>query len=62
MSRQAKPGQRVSASSPNRIAASLITSSLRSTAATVLGSSRNVSKSVRRELLDQADSFSNILK
>src|SRR5690349_2410154 len=41
MSRQGRPGQRVSAWSPSRMAASLMTCSLRSTAATVFGSARN---------------------
>src|SRR5579863_8881511 len=46
MSRHGRPGQRVSASSPRRVAASLITCSLRSTAATVLTSARNVPASI----------------
>src|SRR5271157_1419592 len=43
-----KPGHRRSASSPSRIAASLISRSLRSTAAIVFGSSRNASRSMPR--------------
>src|SRR2546425_9266935 len=43
-----KPGHRRSASSPSRIAASLTSKSLRSTAATVFGSSRNAPKSMPR--------------
>src|ERR1039458_1492783 len=43
-----KPGHRRSASSPSRTAASLTSRSLRSTAATVFGSSRNASKSIPR--------------
>src|SRR5271157_1037790 len=41
-----KPGHRRSASSPSRIAASLMSRSLRSTAAIVFGSSRKASKSM----------------
>ena len=41
-----KPGQSASASSPSRTAASLISESLRSTAAAVFGSERNDSKSI----------------
>ena len=47
ISAQGGPGQRSSASWPSRIAASLITSSLRSTAAMVLGSSENQADRVR---------------
>lgn len=46
MSRQRGPGQRASAAAPSRIAASLIICSLRSTAATVFGSSLNSSRSM----------------
>src|SRR6266581_4703111 len=44
MLRHGKPGHSASALSPRRTAASLITCSLRSTAAIVFGSSRNASK------------------
>ena len=43
-----KPGQRRSPSAPSRIAASLMRSSLRSTAATVFGSCLNASESIPR--------------
>src|SRR5262249_20598745 len=46
MLRHGKPGHSVSAFSPRRTAASLITCSLRSTAAIVFGSSRNESTSM----------------
>jgi hypothetical protein len=58
--RHGKPGQKCSASSPSRTAASLISRSLRSTAATVFGSSRNASKSMSNELEDHVDALQDI--
>lgn len=57
-----KPGQSRSASSPSRMAALLMICSLRSTAATAIGSDRNACKSARRELINHHDRVQDIAK